>query len=142
MACPYFYPAEKLGQVHQADLFWPLGDGYAGWCTAEPGVEFQPEKTALVECCNLGYARGSCERFPRGGGPDAVRFSVTDDRDGIIRVYFVVEGNHRPREHGPLEYEVKRRAMLVPHPDPIVNRQAEAYVESYLRRKPRRKQSS
>ena len=139
MACPYFYPTEKLGQGRVVPMLpLPLGDAYEGLCLADRGVEFPPGETTLLECCNLGYARRRCDRFPQPPGPDAVRFSVSSDQDGIIGIYYVVEEGHRPREHGPLDYEVKRRAFLAPHPNRIVNHQAEAYVESYLRRKPRR----
>ena len=136
MACPYFYPTERFGQnvwPHPARL--PLGDGYAGICGVNPAADFRPDENRLREYCNLGYARGVCDRFPNAACADAVRFTVSGDQDGIIIIYYALEKDHRPCGHGPLEYDKARRAFVAPPVDRMLHRQAEAYVESYLRRK-------
>src|SRR5438270_4405060 len=102
MACPYFYPAGQIAWPHAPKL--PLGDAYNGLCHADPGRPADPDRAALTDCCNLGYARGRCARFPMDAGPDAVRFSVVDDGEGFIRIYWVREKDHRPFDHGPLDY--------------------------------------
>ena len=38
--------------------------------------------------------------FPVSSAADAVRFSVTDDRDGCLRVVYVFEKDHAPLSHG------------------------------------------
>lgn len=136
MACPYFYPTERL------ELGWsgrgarlPLGDPYRGLCHADPGDPQPPGDGLLEECCNLGYARHACARFPAGEGADAVRFSLTADQDNIITIYFALERGHQPDRHGRLEYDGGARAFRPPPADPLLRRQAEAYVESYLRRR-------
>ena len=136
MACPYFYPTERFLQAlwpHASRL--PLGDGFAGRCCAEPASEAVPSQDALEQHCNLGYARGRCDRFPGGAGADAVRFTVSGHENGIIRIYYVLERDHRPYEHGPLEYDATRRALVEPPASPLLARQAETFVESYLRRR-------
>jgi hypothetical protein len=136
MACPYFYPTERFGEAvwpHPARL--PLGDGFAGRCCAQPGNEFTPMEAAVLECCNLGYARGSCARFPPGDGPDAVLFTVCGEQDGIVTIYYVTERDHRPHEHGALAYDTQRGDFAAPPDGRLLRRQAEAYVEGYLRRK-------
>ena len=133
MACPYFYPTGRFEfkmWPHPSRL--PLGDGYTGICLAG-AEEFQPGEAALKDGCNLGYARKCCDRVP-SGGPDAVRFAVTSDSGNLIRISFAVEKAHLPHEHGALEFDRSRRAFANPHPNRILERQAEAYVESYLRR--------
>jgi hypothetical protein len=78
-------------------------------------------------CCNLGYARGECPRFPQGDGPDAVRFTISGDDAAGVHVYYVMERNHLPFAHGSLGEGAGA--------DPTLARQAAAYVESYRRRK-------
>jgi hypothetical protein len=138
MACPYFYPVERLGQnvwPHPARL--PLGDGYADRCCAAPAVAFYPPETRLKDACNLGYARTLCDRFPQAAGPaDAVRFNVAGDERGVIRIAYILEKDYLPYERGAVEYDRTRRALVGPPSNPILLRQAEAYVESYLRRRP------
>ena len=134
MACPYFYPLQARAQAGE-NARLPLGDSWAGICRAIPGDHWQPEETVVRPLCNLGYARGNCARFPEGDGPDAVRFAVSGDDSGCIRIYYVMERDHRPYAHGPLEYS-RDAGILVPAPgDDTLTRQATAYLESYLRRK-------
>lgn len=136
MACPYFYPVEPF-----QDREWPtpprlpLGDPFHGMCLVNPTREARPEMDTLRHYCNLGYARGKCARFPEVAGPDAVRFMVAGDRDGIVKLQYVVEKDHAPFEHGPLEYSLAEQRFLVTHSNELLRRQAQAYVESYVRRK-------
>jgi len=87
----------------------------------------RPVEADESSCCNLGYARGRCPRFPSGEGPDAVRFTISDDSDpGNVRVYYVIERDHHPFAHGPLDLSAAA---------PLLARQGAAYLESYHRRK-------
>jgi len=79
-------------------------------------------------------AREKCPRFP-GDGADAVRFSISKDQDGVIGIYWVVEKDHLPFAHGPLEYSREAARFIPSHTDPRVAQQAQAYISSYLRRK-------
>jgi hypothetical protein len=132
MACPFFYPLEprEPGTPHPT---LPLGDAWAGSCRTLPDAPWQPEDPTLRTLCNLGYARGACPRFPSGDSPDAVRFSVMHDEGEHVRIYYVVERGHLPFAHGPLEYSRRRAAFADPPADANLDRQAAAYVSSYLR---------
>jgi hypothetical protein len=111
-----------------------LGDAYSGRCEADPAIPADPDPVTLRDCCNLGYARGKCARFPDAAGPDAIRFAVTADSGGSVRIYWVREKGHEPFDHGPLEYSIGAQAFLAAAADPAVEQQARAYVASYLRR--------
>lgn len=79
-------------------------------------------------CCNTGYARHACPKFPGGDAPDAVRFGIVRREAGITTIRYVVERNHHPFADGTLELRES-----VPDVQPI-ERQARAYLGSYLRR--------
>ena len=69
MACPFFKPARRLdagGWDPPPRL--PLGDAWAGECTA--GCGEQPVESTQREVCNCGYARGrrAGGLAMRGGG--------------------------------------------------------------------------
>jgi hypothetical protein len=130
MACPYFFPVEMRG----GSATLPLGDSWAGACRAMPDA-YRPDDNALRQCCNLGYARRTCPRFPTGDGPDAVRFTISSHAGDILSIYYVVERDHHPFAHGRLACSLSTGQWNQPAPDQTLQRQAQAYVESYLRRK-------
>jgi hypothetical protein len=125
MSCPYFYPTESRG----GSALLPLGDCWSGVCHADPAAPVEQENTI---CCNLGYARGQCARFPEGPGPDAVRFTISHHDSGGLLLYHVVERDHHPYSHGPLQYSMT--TGFGPMQNEVLRRQATAYVESYQRR--------
>ena len=135
MACPWFYPVERLQPGAGKRLPpVPLGDLRSGICHAFPGAEWTPDSGTARRLCNFGYAREKCSRFPVDG-PDAVRFSISQDQDGLIRIYWVVEKDHLPSAHGRLEYSRTEACFRSSHPDARITQQAQAYVDSYLWRK-------
>jgi hypothetical protein len=109
----------------------PLGESWSGFCRALPDT-VHPVSDA---CCNLGYARGNCGRFPAGEGPDAVRFTISRHDSAGLGIYYVIERDHHPFAHGALEYSFATACLTAPLEPETVARQAHAYVESYLRRK-------
>ena len=140
MPCPYFHPLGQLAWPNAPRL--PLGDAYAGRCEVDPALPAEPDPATLRDCCNLGYARGKCARFPDAAGPDAVRFAVTADSGASVRIYWVREKSHEPFDHGPLEYSIQAQAFIAAGADAAVELQAHAYVASYLRRKSRPRTTS
>jgi hypothetical protein len=84
--------------------------------------------------CNCGYARTRCDRFPGGDAPDAVRFSVTEDTPAKLSLVYVIEKDHMPVEHGTLHYAIEK-ALLNRSVNDILDRQARAFLESYLGRR-------
>jgi len=130
MACPYFYPME----ARAGSAMLPLGDWWQGVCHAVPGAP-EAAGTWCDTSCNLGYARGVCPRFPARPGPDAVRFTISSHESGVIGIYYVVELDHHPFAQGRLEFSEAANAFATPPETALLARQAEAYLESYLRRR-------
>jgi hypothetical protein len=136
VACPFFKP---LGPLEQGP--WerpprlPLGDPYYGDCLANPSDPFAATESSQRELCNCGYARGRCEHFPDNSAGDAVRFSISDDARGRLQMVYVIEKDHVPIEHGPLEYAIERAAFAESQISAALETQASAFVMSYLRRR-------
>jgi hypothetical protein len=86
----------------------------------------------LRTCCNTGYVRGACPSFPGGDAPDAVRFGIVQRKGGVATIRYVVERDHHPFDSGTLElYEGDRPDS---GDEKLVDRQARAFLHSYLRR--------
>lgn len=134
VACPFFHPTIR----HDAELWpfrrrLPLGDGFQGHCTA-PGHEGEiPDDLTLGESCNLGYAR--CPRLPQQREADAVHFSVATDRDGIVALHWVMVKNHALASSGQLRFDRGCSCWLELHPNSVVQRMAQCYLEAYLGRR-------
>ena len=132
MACPYFRPTKPLPWTSwQGKLRPPLGEIYSGECGA--GADSFHPAEARLECCNLGYAAGECARFPERKGPDAVRFAISADSDGLIEITYSLEKAHLPYQHGVIEYFCENERWRGLDAGSLLQFQAEAYVKSYLR---------
>src|SRR5258708_24920893 len=126
---------------HPARL--PLGGGWCGHCTA-PGHEGElPSQDVLEAFCNLGYASG-CTWSPPQRAWDAVRFAVSAPREArdvdavharVLLLGYVCERDHRPVAHGDLEFDLAQATWLRRHDDARVQRMAECFLESYLKKK-------
>lgn len=114
----------------------PLGDVWTGVCCAVPEHPWQPDDTRIYQLCNLGYVRETCERFPTGEGPDAIRFNISGDNESALQISYVIERDHHPFAHGSLEYSRAQGGFAASSPaESSLARQAAAYASSYLRRK-------
>jgi hypothetical protein len=82
----------------------------------------------------MGYA-AECSRLPRSRAWDAVRFSVSRDTGSQISLWFVCESAHHPVEHGTLEFDCGGERWVNSHQDVRVQKLAECYLQSYLRRR-------
>lgn len=136
MACPFFMPLRTLdggSWTHAPRL--PLGDPYYGTCLARPKELFDPPEAVQRDLCNCGYARGRCDHFTDDAAADAVRFSVTGDESGIVRLVYIIEKEHAPIEHGVLEYSVAESQLVNDRTSELLASQARAFLESYLRRR-------
>jgi len=147
LACPFFMPVARLENgswPHPARL--PLGGGWCGHCTA-PGHEGElPPQDVLEAFCNLGYA-SSCSWSPRERLWDAVRFAVSAPRESasdegrdvdkarFLLLRYVCERDHRPVEHGDLEFDLSQANWLRRHDDARIQKMAECFLESYLKKK-------
>ena len=137
MACPHFHAVAARSQTdHSRAAMLPLGDIWDGVCAASPGASAQPDESTLLTGCNLGYARGCCSHFPAvDTGADAVRFTIAQDAADVVRLYYVLERDHHPLAHGPLEYSRATQTFAESAAGDVATRLARAYVDSYLRRK-------
>jgi hypothetical protein len=126
-------PTEKLAVWSNRPRL-PLGDGWKGYCTAAAHEGEQPSDRELREFCNFGYA-AHCPRLPRKRTADAVRFSVSREHDNKVVIFFVCEVDHRPGEHGALEYDAATGAWTTAHRDACMQKMAQCFLESYLGRK-------
>ncbi|MGD0046508.1 MAG: hypothetical protein ABSE42_05775 [Bryobacteraceae bacterium] len=136
MSCPCFLPVEpRPYRAASRRAMLPLGDAWTGTCHAVPDQPTQPDDSLLDAFCNLGYARGRCARFPADHGPDAVRFTIVSDDGAVLRLYYVLERDHRPFAHGPLEFSVAQNEIVTPAEGALTSLQARAYAASYLRRR-------
>ena len=137
-------PVEKLENgawPHPTRL--PLGCGWTGHCTA-PGHEGESPSQDIVQAfCNLGYA-SSCSWAPAQRTWDAVRFSVStpEEHPGqttvparVLRLLYVCERNHRPVTHGDLLIDLATTTWLRRHDDARIQKMAECFLESYLKKK-------
>lgn len=142
MACPFFLPINKLenaGWLHAHRL--PLGAGWAGRCTSPTHEDAKLSNEELREFCNLGYA-SRCARLPRERAWDSVRFGAKfanrehpePSTDRIILRY-ICERAHRPAAHGLLEFHLSRGEWGRKHPDLRIQRLAECFLESWLKKK-------
>ena len=102
----------------------------------------------LEAFCNLGYA-SSCSWAPAERDWDAVRVAVSapepstsaNRRVGmeyqparVIRLIYVCERDHRPAVHGELRFDLASAAWLCKHDDPRIQKMAECFLESYLKK--------
>ncbi len=130
MSCPYFIPREP---VHDGAGIGrpnpPLGEFYAGSCAADEsgGCEAAP-----LESCNFGYARGlPC--FPSDSPADAVRFSVEEGGDRLVRIRWCEELDHLPVRDGIAEQEMAPAGGSTTESKDAFEAQLRAYAASYRR---------
>jgi len=137
MSCPYFDPvAPQSPGSGPENAMLPLGGVWDGLCRTVPGEPWQPDRATMQALCNLGYARGSCARFPSRDGPDAVRFAIAGDDGATVRLYYVIERDHHPFAHGAFaQGPLDRLDGPAGNSSPLLARQAAAYIQSYRRRK-------
>jgi hypothetical protein len=53
----------------------------------------------------------------------------------VLTLHYVRERNHLPVEHGDLEYDLAQTTWLRTHSDPRIQRMAECFLDSYLKKK-------
>jgi hypothetical protein len=94
--------------------------------------------------CNLGYAN-LCAWAPAERNWDAIRFAVTapceasrDQETNSVRILnlrYICEKANRPADHGELEFDLSGSFWIRPHSDARIQKMAECFLDSYLRRK-------
>jgi hypothetical protein len=110
----------------------PLGAAWSGSCTAAQDAT-KPSVQEL-KSCNLGYAR-SCDKLPAERHADAVRFSLGEERGGLVRIRFAFEREYLPAGSGELVYEVASGGWQTEQSNPCLQRMAECYLSSQRKRR-------
>ena len=149
MACPYFMPVAKLENgnwPHPARL--PLGSGmerslHGSWPRRRnsgarcSGGILQSGIRQRLQLVAAGASRGMrCDS--RSRRRPSLAEPGTRCRRGSARILllrYVCERNHRPVEHGDLEFDLSRATWLRRHDDARIQKMAECFLESYLKKK-------
>lgn len=127
MPCPLFQPTSPLGGF--APDAAPLGDLYGGECASAPGTLIPLD--TLRTYCNFGYAREACDRAAAIQA-DAGRFIIRSHSHGAVEVGWATEANHHPLAVGVMSLQAAPNGPQTR--DQTMQRQAQAFVASYLRR--------
>jgi hypothetical protein len=134
LACPFFSPVHRVDNIalpHPERL--PLGAAWHGSCAAPGQADALLSNEELQEC-NVGYAK-KCPRLPKERSADAIRFGVSSDSGEAISVQFVVESQYLPVAHGLLQYDPREKKWTSEHPEPLAQKLAEAFLQSYVERR-------
>jgi hypothetical protein len=133
MPCPYFEPREIVGNSRHANARLPLFQEYEGLCRAgsEP-VEAPAE--LRFECCNHGYSKGSCARFPLGDARSSIRYSILRRTPVSLDLICIEEQNYAPQRWRPVQFFFETGRLEPELEDACVRAQAVAFCRSYLER--------
>jgi hypothetical protein len=85
-------------------------------------------------CCNQGYSRKICTRFPTGEDRATVRFSIERRTDTTLDLICIEESEYAPVRWYPLQYCFASADVEPQTVDPCVRAQAVALSKSYLKR--------
>jgi hypothetical protein len=154
MPCPYFEPRNVVEQPAQANARLPLIDEYEGLCHAGSQPAEAPAELRF-RCCNHGYSKGCCERFPSEETRSAMRYSVLRQNESGLDLICIEEHNYGPLRWRTLRYRVDETPVqkatlqaggalhqsgtecLEPElDDACIRAQAVAFCRSYLRHFP------
>ena len=111
----------------------PLLDEYDGLCRAasEP---FRAPRDLRFACCNHGYSRGSCSRFPASETRSSIRLDVLSVNAESLELLFVEECDRFPVSWRPVRYMVRTESVDPGLEDSCARAQVVAFCRSYLRR--------
>jgi hypothetical protein len=102
----------------------PLGDAFSGECRASESA-VQPDETRMRNVCNFGFGRHGCEQFPLSSTADAIRFHAASDSGELVKIQYVFENDCWPGERGDATSLTSE----------VLRRQADVFLENYLRRR-------
>jgi hypothetical protein len=135
MPCPYFEPHNIATQRQSANARLPLIDEYNGLCRAASEPIEAPLELRF-RCCNHGYSKGSCERFPAGEVRSSLRYHVVKRTESTLELVCIEEQNYAPRTWRPVQYFLASECLEPELEDACIQAQAIAFCRSYLKRFP------
>jgi hypothetical protein len=135
MPCPFFEPQALAADPAHPNARLPLLDEYDGVCRAAAEA-FRVPRDLRFPCCNHGYSRGSCSRFPASETRSSIRFDVLSANRESLELLFVEERDHFPLNWRSVRYIVGTESIDPGLDDGCARAQILAFCKSYLRRFP------
>jgi hypothetical protein len=133
MPCPFFEPQQRAAKPAYAHARMPLIDEYDGLCHARAQVEQAPENVRF-RCCNHGYSRTECTRFPQTESSSALRYSVVRETGELLQVLCIEERDHVPTPRFTIEFNIGDCSLAACDLTLVMQAQALAFCRSYVDR--------
>ncbi|MFL6353005.1 MAG: hypothetical protein ACJ74Z_14310 [Bryobacteraceae bacterium] len=133
MPCPYFEPQNTVASRLNANARLPLIDEYNGLCRAASEPIEAPTELRF-RCCNHGYSKGACERFPSGEIRSSLRYHVVRRAEDALELLCIEEQNYAPLRWRTIQYLLTNERLEPELEDPCSQAQAIAFCRSYLKR--------
>ncbi|MGH9581624.1 MAG: hypothetical protein ACRD4O_01660 [Bryobacteraceae bacterium] len=130
MPCPYFEPLTIAERTEQGARL-PLIREYDGRCRASANETAAPEALRF-RCCNQGYSRGVCDRFPANERRSCLRYHLNERTALALRVLCVEEENYAPARWYEVNYLIAGDRVEPDVEDLCVRAQILAFCRSYL----------
>ena len=135
MPCPYFQPKQVAAEPKHPGARLPLLDEYDGLCHATRERLPIPEQVRF-RCCNHGYSRGACERFPADESRSGLRYDVVRRTGTGLEVVCVEEKDYAPLHWQSIRYFPDTQRIEPELNDICMEAQLLAFCQSYLKRFP------
>jgi hypothetical protein len=133
MPCPYFEPKQVATDPQHRGARLPLLDEYDGLCHATGDVLGVPSDVRF-RCCNHGYSRGGCDRFPRDESRSGLRYNVVRRTGTALEIVCVEEQQYAPLHWYSIQYFLDSERIEPQLSDTCIRAQVLAFCRSYLKR--------
>ena len=135
MPCPYFEPKQVATDPQHPRARLPLLEEYDGLCHAMRDP--LPVSSAVrFQCCNHGYSRGLCERFPGNESRSGVRYNIARRTGTALEIICIEEQQYAPLRWYSITYFFENQRIEPELSDICIRAQVLAFCKSYLRRFP------
>lgn len=132
MPCPYFEPLKIAEPAQNRNIRLPLLAEYDGRCHAG-GIEATPAEAVRI-CCNQGYSRGICDRYPAGERRSALRYHLNGRTASTLRVLCIEEENYAPLRWYEVSVAIGEGRLEPEIEDACVRAQIFAFCRGWLER--------
>lgn len=132
MPCPYFEPLKFAETGRERNIRLPLLAEHEGRCHAGSGADIAPETPRL--CCNQGYSRGICGRYPAAEQRSALRYHLNGRTASTLRILCIEEENYAPLRWYEVSVWIAEGRVEPEIEDICVRAQIFAFCRSWLDR--------
>jgi len=133
MPCPYFEPRNIAVHRQHDNARLPLIDEYEGLCHAASEPIDAPAELRF-RCCNHGYSRGCCERFPSAEPRSSLRYDVVRHTESTLDLVCIEEQNYAPLAWRPVQYFLATERLEPELRNVCMQAQVTAFCRSYVKR--------